>query len=112
MTNSRRKGKEGELEVVNLLRQYGFKARRGQQFKGGGDSPDVVHDLEIDGVPVHLEVKRREQFNLHQALRQAADDAHLNEVPAVVHRRNGETWMVTLDFVDFMKVACGGAKQD
>ena len=40
--NSRQKGKVGEREFAALLRVHGFDARRGQQFAGGGDSPDVV----------------------------------------------------------------------
>ena len=33
MINSKRKGKVGELEVVNLLKNKGLTARRTQQFK-------------------------------------------------------------------------------
>ena len=45
--NSRTKGKTGELELSKVLRDKGFAAHRGQQFKGGAGSPDVVcTDLE------------------------------------------------------------------
>lgn len=50
---SRDKGARGEREFRDLLREHGFEARRGQQFAGGNDSPDVVTDL-----PCHVEVKR------------------------------------------------------
>jgi hypothetical protein len=40
--NSRNKGKRGELEAAHMLTHEGFPARRGQQFSGGTDSPDVV----------------------------------------------------------------------
>jgi Holliday junction resolvase len=42
--NSRNKGKVGEREFASLLREHGFDARRGQQFSGSPDSPDVVSD--------------------------------------------------------------------
>ena len=42
MTNSKRKGKRGELELVKLLHSLGFAdARRAQQYKGTADSCDV-----------------------------------------------------------------------
>jgi Holliday junction resolvase len=40
---SREKGKRGELELAAELRRlFGIEARRGVQYCGGGDSPDVV----------------------------------------------------------------------
>ena len=38
MINSRRKGIRGELDCRNLLREFGYEARRGQQHAGGTDS--------------------------------------------------------------------------
>ena len=100
---SRDKGKVGEREVAALLREYGFDARRGQQFAGGGDSPDVVHS--IDGV--HIEVKRVEQFNLWAAMEQAKRDAKNGEVAAVFHRKNKQDWVVVLDAKDFLQMLRG-----
>src|SRR4051812_18894103 len=70
--NSRAKGKAGELELAALLRAHGFAARRGVQYQGGADSPDVI------GLPgCHIEVKRKESGNpygwLEQAVKEAAD---------------------------------------
>jgi hypothetical protein len=42
--NSREKGKRGERQWRDELREQGFAARRGQQFSGGAESPDVVCD--------------------------------------------------------------------
>ena len=97
---SKEKGKVGEREVAALLRAHGFAARRGQQFAGGGDSPDVVHD--IPGV--HIEVKRTEQLNIYAALDQAAADSAKGELPAVFHRKNGKRWLVIMDANDFLKL--------
>lgn len=83
---SRAKGARGEREFRDLLREHGFEARRGQQFAGGPDSPDVVTDL-----PCHVEVKRTETFSPSYLL-QAERDAHPALQPAVFWKRNNWKW--------------------
>lgn len=100
MTNSNRKGKVGEREIAKYLREHGFtEARRGQQFKGGADSPDVVG---LTGF--HIEVKRVENLNLNAAMEQSINDSAADEIPLVVHRRNNDYWKVTMRLDDFMEV--------
>ena len=90
--NSRTKGKRGELEVAQFLRNHGFEdAKRGVQYCGLQGNADIVG---VDGL--HIEVKRTEQFNDEKALQQAERDARKNELPTVWHRRNGEKLKVTL----------------
>lgn len=100
MPNSREKGKRGEREVANLLKQWGYdEAHRGQQFHGGADSPDVV------GLPhMHIEVKRTECLRLMDAYEQSFRDSNMNEIPLVIHKKNREPWFVTLTIEDFMKI--------
>lgn len=100
MPNSRSKGKRGELELSKMLRAYGFDCRRGQQFKGGGDSPDVV------GLPgIHIECKRVEHLNIETAMEQSrVDSKGTGDVPVVMHRRNHEGWKVTMDLDEFMNM--------
>ena len=96
---SKEKGKVGEREVAALLKSHGFEARRGQQFAGGGDSPDVVHN--IPGL--HIEVKRTEQLNLYAALEQARADKDRTDDDAVVfHRKNGKKWVVIMYADEFL----------
>ena len=98
-TESRRKGKTGELELAAELRRHGLTARRGVQFRGGADSPDVM----VDEWPyLHLECKRTERLALPEWLVQAHRDAGADQVPVVVHRRNRTPWLVTLDLRDFV----------
>ena len=99
--HSRNKGKRGELEFAKLLTSEGFEARRGQQFSGGSDSPDVV--CEALG-KFHFEVKRVEALRLYPAMAQATNDAGLNKIPLVAHRRNGEEWVVITKASDFLKL--------
>ena len=97
--NSKAKGKRGELEAAHLLKEYGYDARRGQQFSGANGDPDVV------GLPgVHIEVKRVEKLNLYEAVAQSARDAKEGEIPIVLHRKNREKWLVTMQFGDWMEL--------
>ena len=90
--NSRAKGCRGEREACELLRSHGIEARRGQQFKGSPDSPDVVSSLE----GFHLEVKRVESFNAYKAIEQAVADKGEGEKALVLHKRNNRQWLVIM----------------
>ena len=96
---SRDKGKRGEREVVDLIKSYGFNARRGQQHKGTSDSPDVIHDIPC----VYLEVKFRENFSLSDALDKAWSEAGDANLVVVFHRKVRQRWMVTMDAREFLQ---------
>ena len=53
--NSKQKGKRRVTQFAHFLKERGVEARRGQQFSGGDDSPDVVHN--IPGI--HFEVQEK-----------------------------------------------------
>src|SRR4051812_17526596 len=69
--NSREKGKRGERQWRDELRAHGYAARRGQQFSGSPDSPDVVCDALAW---IHFEVKAVERLNIEDAMEQARRD--------------------------------------
>ena len=95
--NSREKGKRGELEAAKVLKTYGSDARRGQQYSGASGDADVV------GLPgVHLEIKRVEKLNISEAMKQSIRDARDGEMAVVMHRKNRETWLVTMPLRVFM----------
>ena len=101
MTNSRRKGAEGELEWAKWLRDnFGLEARRGQQFKGTPDSPDVVGDFP----DCHCEVKRVQALNIDKAMEKAVEDCG-DDVPYVAHRKNRGQWMITVRACDLLEFA-------
>ena len=102
--NSRAKGASGERELAKVLREYGYNARRGQQYKGGADSPDVIG---LDGI--HIEVKRVERLNISDAMAQSIRDAG-DDVPIVAHRKNREDWLVTMRLIDWMGLYEGWKK--
>ena len=98
--NSRDKGKRGELEWAHFLQELGYPARRTAQRCGLDGTADV------DGVEgLHFEVKRREKGNTEVWLQQAERDAFgTGNIPVVAHRRNKETWKITLRAKDFMDI--------
>jgi len=100
MINSKNKGKRGELEVAALLRGCGYDARRGQQFSGSPDSPDIVHSIE----GFHIEVKYTEAFNAYKAMEQAEKDCKAEDTPLVFFRKKRKRWMVMIDAEDFLKL--------
>lgn len=89
--DSRSKGKAGELEFRDVLRSFGWDARRGQQ-RSGVDQADVIGGPE----GVHFEVKRVEMLRLWPAVAQATRDAPPGSVPVVVHRRSRSGWVAIL----------------
>jgi hypothetical protein len=96
--NSKRKGKSGELQIANILKEHGYDCRRSQQFCGYAPDgqPDVV------GLPgIHIEVKRVERLNIDTAMEQAIRDCQ-NDIPTVWHRRNRKPWYVTMRLEDWI----------
>ncbi len=96
--NSKRKGKDGELEWANFLKEHGIEARRGQQFRGTKDSPDVISSLDY----VHFEVKRVENLNIHKAMDKALTESQ-DKIPVVAHRKNRTEWLITIRAEDWVK---------
>ena len=97
--NSRKKGADGERELANILKTYGFDAHRGQQYSGFQGDPDVI------GLPgIHIECKRVEKLNLDAAMDQSKRDARKGETPVVIHRKNRRPWVVTIGLDDFLQM--------
>lgn len=69
---SRTKGKNAELELVHILRDfYGYPVRRGKVF---------YHESDVVGLPgIHIEVKRREPMALRDAMVQAVREARIRK---------------------------------
>ncbi len=97
--NSNNKGKVGEREFANLLKEHGYEsARRTQQYSGTEGTSDVT----CENLPHHFEVKRNERLNVSKAMKQAIDDSN-GILPVVAHRKNYEDWLITMRFSDWIK---------
>lgn len=90
------------------LRQFGFSARRGQQFRGGPDSPDVICE-ELDGT-YHFEMKwgYRGGLSVRTVLKQAAAEAPPGAAPIGVWKPQHEEaigFMYLTDLLLLLKCA-------
>ena len=91
MVNSRQKGKRGELAAAHLLNSLfpHAKARRGQQYAGTPDSPDVVTD--IPGL--HIEVKNREALRPYEWLHNIEMERAPGDTGLLLIKRNNLPWV-------------------
>lgn len=99
-SSSARKGANGERELAAVLREYGYNIERGGSMSFG-EVPDLT------GLPgIHIEVKRRERLNVPEAMKQAQRDSERfkDGAPAVFHRRNRESWLVTMRLADWISL--------
>lgn len=96
--NSKNKGRVGEREFAKFLRAHGFsEARRGQQYSG-------IEGEDVVGIPnIHIECKRVERLNIHDAMNQSIRDAD-DQIPIVAHRKNRTPWLVTMRAEDFLEL--------
>lgn len=100
---SQRKGRGGEIELSKILNDNGIPAAPGNAMNFG-TVPDVVG---VEGI--HVEVKRVEKLNVHEAMNQSIRDAEKfgDGLPALFHRRNRSQWLVTMQLDDWLKLYKG-----
>ena len=105
--NSRQKGAAFERKLANLLKEYGYDCRRGQQYSGANGDADVVG---LDGI--HIEAKAVERLIIYDAMNQAINDAREGELPAVFHKKNRQPILVTMKLDDWLKLYEGWKRND
>jgi len=101
MVNSNQKGKRGEREARDVLNAvFGTTCRRGQQFCGGPDSPDIA-----DFIPkIHIEVKNVEKLRIKDAIEQAQCDCDMDsgDIPIVMWKKPRSKkwyWIVPVELI-------------
>jgi len=99
--NSRAKGKRIELELAHKLTELGHPARRGQQFSGGNNSPDIVC-LSLNNI--HIECKGAKRADPAAWYRQAVEDAGEGKTPVVMYKINNDSFKVLLSLEDFVSL--------
>lgn len=96
--SSARKGKSGEIEVMNILKEHGFGVQRGgtQSF---GELPDLYG---LDHV--HLEIKRTEAAKIWSWMKQSKEDADRfkDGWPTVIFRRSRSNWLICMELNDWL----------
>ena len=95
----KQKGKRGEREAAELIRSFGWQAKRGMSFLG---EPDLVTDF-----PMHVEVKYQERLNIFAAISQASQyciDKRLNKPYCVIFRKNDDEWHIAMPLKIVLKM--------
>lgn len=101
MTNSKQKGKRGELELKRKLNEYGFDTRRTVQYNGKA----LEGNADLIGLPnIHIECKRNERLNIYDAIEQVKRDKKEDELGGVFWRKNNYEWLVTMTLDDWIKL--------
>lgn len=100
MVNSKQKGARFERALAKLFREYGYEARRTQQYCGATEeSSDVI------GLPyIHVEAKHyaKKAFDydwMDQAKRDAQD-----KIPVVFHKTDNHEVLVTMRLEDWFTI--------
>ena len=96
--NSKAKGKRGELEARDYVRQHWCAPRCIRSAQAGGAfAADLLHA----GEDLHVEVKRRQRIAATHFMRQAEQDCGDKDVPVVLMREdNYSSWLVVLRIED------------
>ena len=98
---SREKGKRGEREFAQILRDLGFQAERTVQYCGRNGTSDVSSSL--DGV--HIEVKRYARIAALRFMEQAVRDCPSSDLPVVAMREDHGEWMIMIRVKDLPGLA-------
>lgn len=97
--SQRTKGAAGELEVVHLLREYGWpNASRTSDGRHQSLRGDIAHGP----AGVHLEIKRRETVSVVKWWEQANAEADRLCVPVVAFRRSRMPWLACLELDELL----------
>lgn len=100
----RDKGKRGEREAADALRQLGIEAARGRQYKGTPDSPDV----QLTGYPqFHVEVKRRNRWQIDRWIDQAEEECNGLKIPVILSKKDGGKWVASMTIDTFASLVKG-----
>lgn len=103
--NSRRKGKVGELEAAQALRElFGWNCERTAQHCGNSDDSA---DLRVANTPgLWFEVKRVQALNVPKTMKKATEQSG-RRCPVLLHRTNRSPvgWLLTIRLSDLPRLA-------
>ena len=102
--SAQQKGKRGEMDVVQMLRDTGVDetARRDPgSGSGNRDKTDIINSINYV-----IEVKRQERLNIFNAIEQAETYSAMNHaIPSVFFKRNRmDEWWVAIPYREWGKL--------
>jgi Holliday junction resolvase len=102
--SERRKGGNGEREVVKLLHEYGWpKAKR----TSDGTRQATRGDIAGGPLETHFEVRRRERIEIWSCLARAEAEAKPGHLPVLAFRRNRSRWYAALPLESLLELLAG-----
>lgn len=96
--NSREKGKRIERLLASMFTRAGWPARRGQQFKGTPDSPDVI----VEDLPLTVECKGREVWSIYNWIVKVRHEAKPGTLPLLCCKKNHSEFLAIMTLDDFL----------
>ena len=99
MTNSNRKGKRIERLLASKFRNHGWDARRGQQYKGTPDSPDVIIDL-----PLTVESKGCEVWRIDKWMSKLLGERKSGTLPLLCCKKNHAEFLTIIPLNFFLEL--------
>jgi hypothetical protein len=93
---ARRRGARGELQVIEILKAYGWLGARRNLIH-----PQYGRDVLNGPKGVALSVKLTERLKLREAYTEVQEHAGL-DIPVVTHRSNGQPWLATLPLEELL----------
>jgi hypothetical protein len=105
--NSRAKGARNERMWASICRDEGYSlTRRGCQFAGGPDSPDIqTGDAELERI--HFEVKSGKRIDVWGAIAQAERDKALGKLAVCPLHRDRYDWIIAMPSRDWFRLLRG-----
>ena len=105
--NSRAEGARNERMWASICRDEGYSlTRRGCQFAGGPDSPDIqTGDAELERI--HFEVKSGKRIDVWGAIAQAERDKALGKLAVCPLHRDRYDWIVAMPSHDWFRMLRG-----
>lgn len=94
----RSKGNRGELAIIKLFAQYGWKHARRNWQSGGQGGGDILEGP----VDCNHEVKNQERLNIWAAIAQSEEAAGATQTPIVWFKRSRSRWYAALPAEDLL----------
>ena len=94
--NARKKGHSFELQIVNLLKEYGYEAVSSRSESKNLDDQKV--DI-VDDTPFYFQCKAVERMK--ESYHDILASMKKGKVPVILHKRNNKGTVAVLDIKDF-----------
>lgn len=96
----RQKGKAFERDIAKDLRESGLD-KNARRMPMSGALDDLKADI-ITSLPIHIEAKRQEKWNVDEFYSQSVKGKKQHEIPIVVMKKSRKEAMTLLSWKDFI----------